>query len=153
MGTDIAFVVTDTRSSSSQQASIGASASTIRTSKGALQVTGCLTAEMQRAVQLLLSTDRVRTEPCTIADVCVLLCMLCLVASAADFSLKLMDIDSEHLAIPETEYSATVRMPACEQRRGWSAVKPKPTRDQSYVHSAIYAALAHASTCRAICTA
>lgn len=29
-----------------------------------------------------------------------------------DFSLKLMDIDSEHLAIPETEYSATVRMPA-----------------------------------------
>lgn len=30
----------------------------------------------------------------------------------ADFSLKLMDIDSEHLAIPETEYSATVRMPA-----------------------------------------
>lgn len=31
---------------------------------------------------------------------------------SADFSLKLMDIDSEHLAIPETEYSATVRMPA-----------------------------------------
>lgn len=30
----------------------------------------------------------------------------------ADFSLKLMEIDSEHLAIPETEYSATVRMPA-----------------------------------------
>ena len=35
-----------------------------------------------------------------------------------DFSLKLMDIDSEHLAIPETEYSATVRMPAGETLPG-----------------------------------
>jgi hypothetical protein len=63
-------------------------------------------------VQLLLSTDRLYVKPCTIEDV---LCMLCFVAPAADFSLKLMDIDSEHLAIPETEYSATVRMPACEK--------------------------------------
>jgi len=38
--------------------------------------------------------------------------LLWLARALADFSLKLMDIDSEHLAIPETEYSATVRMPA-----------------------------------------
>ncbi|WIA10126.1 hypothetical protein OEZ86_000290 [Tetradesmus obliquus] len=35
----------------------------------------------------------------------------------ADFSLKLMDIDSEHLGIPETEYSATIRMPSAEYAR------------------------------------
>jgi hypothetical protein len=37
--------------------------------------------------------------------------------AAADFDLKLMDIDSEHLGIPETEYSATIRMPASEYSR------------------------------------
>ena len=36
---------------------------------------------------------------------------------ASDFDLKLMDIDSEHLGIPETEYSATIRMPASEYSR------------------------------------
>ncbi|CEG49791.1 proliferating cell nuclear antigen [Plasmopara halstedii] len=35
----------------------------------------------------------------------------------SDFSLKLMDIDSEHLGIPGTEYVATVRMPAGEFQR------------------------------------
>lgn len=35
----------------------------------------------------------------------------------ADFELKLMDIDSEHLGIPDTEYSAVVRMPATEFAR------------------------------------
>ena len=35
----------------------------------------------------------------------------------SDFELKLMDIDSEHLGIPETEYSAVVRMPAPEFAR------------------------------------
>lgn len=35
----------------------------------------------------------------------------------ADFSLKLMDIDSEHLGIPETEYSANIRMPSAEYAR------------------------------------
>ncbi|KAJ0403212.1 hypothetical protein P43SY_000020 [Pythium insidiosum] len=35
----------------------------------------------------------------------------------SDFSLKLMDIDSEHLGIPGTEYMATVRMPAAEFQR------------------------------------
>jgi proliferating cell nuclear antigen len=35
----------------------------------------------------------------------------------SDFELKLMDIDSEHLGIPETEYSAVVRMPAGEFQR------------------------------------
>jgi len=35
----------------------------------------------------------------------------------ADFELKLMDIDGEHLGIPETEYNATVKMPATEFQR------------------------------------
>jgi proliferating cell nuclear antigen PCNA len=35
----------------------------------------------------------------------------------SDFELKLMDIDSEHLGIPDTEYSAVVRMPATEFSR------------------------------------
>jgi proliferating cell nuclear antigen len=35
----------------------------------------------------------------------------------ADFSFKLMEIDSEHLGIPETEYSATIRMPSSEYAR------------------------------------
>jgi hypothetical protein len=34
-----------------------------------------------------------------------------------DFDLKLMEIDSEHLGIPETEYSSTIRMPAAEYGR------------------------------------
>lgn len=32
----------------------------------------------------------------------------------ADFEMKLMDIDSEHLGVPDTEYDATVRMPSAE---------------------------------------
>eukprot|EP00898_Chlorokybus_atmophyticus_P000298 jgi/Chlat1/1269/Chrsp115S00760 len=35
----------------------------------------------------------------------------------ADFELKLMDIDSEHLGIPDQEYTATVTMPAQELQR------------------------------------
>ncbi|CCI45286.1 unnamed protein product [Albugo candida] len=35
----------------------------------------------------------------------------------SDFSLKLMDIDSEHLGIPQTEYVATVRMSSTEFQR------------------------------------
>lgn len=35
----------------------------------------------------------------------------------SDFELKLMDIDSEQLGIPETDYSAVVRMPANEFQR------------------------------------
>ncbi|KAL3647343.1 hypothetical protein CASFOL_008311 [Castilleja foliolosa] len=35
----------------------------------------------------------------------------------ADFEMKLMDIDSEHLGIPETEYEAIVRMPSAEYAR------------------------------------
>ncbi|KAE8672609.1 Proliferating cell nuclear antigen [Hibiscus syriacus] len=31
----------------------------------------------------------------------------------ADFEMKLMDIDSEHLGIPDAEYQAIVRMPSC----------------------------------------
>lgn len=35
----------------------------------------------------------------------------------SNFELKLMDIDSEHLGIPETDYKCTVRMPAAEFQR------------------------------------
>mmetsp|Transcript_4162 Transcript_4162/g.8563 ORF Transcript_4162/g.8563 Transcript_4162/m.8563 type:complete len:224 (-) Transcript_4162:589-1260(-) len=35
----------------------------------------------------------------------------------SDFELKLMDIDSEHLGIPDTEYEAVVKMPANEFQR------------------------------------
>jgi proliferating cell nuclear antigen len=35
----------------------------------------------------------------------------------SDFELKLMDIDSEHLGIPDTDYKSTVKMPAGEFQR------------------------------------
>jgi len=35
----------------------------------------------------------------------------------SDFELKLMDIDSEHLGIPDTEYHAVVKMPSAEFQR------------------------------------
>mmetsp|Transcript_38786 Transcript_38786/g.51108 ORF Transcript_38786/g.51108 Transcript_38786/m.51108 type:complete len:261 (+) Transcript_38786:123-905(+) len=35
----------------------------------------------------------------------------------SDFELKLMDIDSEHLGIPETEYKATISLPSAEFQR------------------------------------
>lgn len=35
----------------------------------------------------------------------------------SEYDLKLMDIDQEHLGIPETEYAATIAMPSTEFRR------------------------------------
>jgi len=35
----------------------------------------------------------------------------------SEYDLKLMDIDQEHLGIPETEYAATISMPASEFKR------------------------------------
>lgn len=35
----------------------------------------------------------------------------------SDFELKLMDIDSEQLGIPDTDYAATVKMPSTEFAR------------------------------------
>lgn len=35
----------------------------------------------------------------------------------SEYDLKLMDIDQEHLAIPETDYAATVDMPSAEFQR------------------------------------
>ncbi|KAK8550854.1 hypothetical protein V6N13_119359 [Hibiscus sabdariffa] len=37
----------------------------------------------------------------------------------SDFEMKLMDIDSEHLGIPDAEYQAIVRMPSAEFARIW----------------------------------
>ena len=45
------------------------------------------------------------------------LCLLADQDKISDFELKLMDIDSEHLGIPDTEYSAVVKMPAAEFQR------------------------------------
>lgn len=35
----------------------------------------------------------------------------------SEYDLKLMDIDQEHLGIPDTDYAATVTMPSAEFRR------------------------------------
>lgn len=35
----------------------------------------------------------------------------------SEYDLKLMDIDQEHLGIPETEYASTISMPSAEFRR------------------------------------
>lgn len=35
----------------------------------------------------------------------------------SEYDIKLMDIDQEHLGIPETEYSATISMPSMEFQR------------------------------------
>jgi proliferating cell nuclear antigen PCNA len=35
----------------------------------------------------------------------------------SDFEMKLMDIDSEHLGIPDTDYQAIVTMPSAEFQR------------------------------------
>ena len=35
----------------------------------------------------------------------------------SEFALKLMDIESEHLGIPETEYKCNVKMPSAEFQR------------------------------------
>lgn len=35
----------------------------------------------------------------------------------SEYDIKLMDIDQEHLGIPETEYSATIKMPSAEFQR------------------------------------
>lgn len=35
----------------------------------------------------------------------------------SEYDLKLMDIDQEHLGIPDTEYAATISMPSSEFRR------------------------------------
>lgn len=45
--------------------------------------------------------------------------MVCVKAQdkISDFEMKLMDIDSEHLGIPEAEYHAIVRMPSAEFAR------------------------------------
>ena len=35
----------------------------------------------------------------------------------SEYDIKLMDIDQEHLGIPETEYAATISMPSGEFQR------------------------------------
>ncbi|MFS7902688.1 putative proliferating cell nuclear antigen, PCNA [Helianthus anomalus] len=55
---------------------------------------------------------------CAYASVkCYLLWLILAQDKIADFEMKLMDIDSEHLGIPEAEYHAIVRMPSAEFAR------------------------------------
>lgn len=73
--------------------------------------------------------DRVEMLSLTVTFGCPELCTaftnfyvffwLCLIAQdkISDFEMKLMDIDSEHLGIPEAEYHAIVRMPSAEFAR------------------------------------
>lgn len=56
------------------------------------------------------------------ADLCVALLLLALLLSSeanriSHFNLKLMDIDSEHLGIPDTEYKCIVKMSSSEFKR------------------------------------
>ena len=63
----------------------------------------------------------------------------------SDFELKLMDIDSEHLGIPETEHSAVIKMPATEFQRicrdlssiGDTGTQP-PRINARHQHSSVY---------------
>ena len=38
-------------------------------------------------------------------------------ARISEYDIKLMDIDQEHLGIPETDYAATIKMPTAEFQR------------------------------------
>ena len=58
----------------------------------------------------------------------------------SEYDIKLMDIDQEHLGIPETEYAATISMPAAEfQRicRDLSALSESGTLSRDYASCAI----------------
>lgn len=43
--------------------------------------------------------------------------LLCAKDRISDFEMKLMDIDCEHLGIPEQEYQCTIKMPSSEFQR------------------------------------
>lgn len=45
----------------------------------------------------------------------------------SEFELKLMDIESEHLGIPDTEYKCTVKLPAAEFQRIIRGEGSRPT--------------------------
>ena len=52
----------------------------------------------------------------------------------SDFELKLMDIDSDHLGIPDTEYKCNVRMPAAEFQR---IIRDLTVLGDSCIHNAL----------------
>ena len=54
----------------------------------------------------------------------------------SDFELKLMDIDSEQLGIPDTDYAATVKMPSGEFSR---IVKYVPRPSLAIQHASLQA--------------
>jgi proliferating cell nuclear antigen len=53
----------------------------------------------------------------------------------SEYDLKLMDIDQEHLGIPETEYAATISMPSSEFRRICADLMALSESGRSRLHS------------------
>ena len=41
----------------------------------------------------------------------------CFQEKVADYEMKLMNLDQEHLGIPETDYAAVIKMPSSEFQR------------------------------------
>lgn len=52
-----------------------------------------------------------------------------------EYDLKLMDIDQEHLGIPETEYAATISMPSGEFRRICTDLLAMSESGKSCIHA------------------
>jgi proliferating cell nuclear antigen len=53
----------------------------------------------------------------------------------SEYDMKLMDIDQEHLGIPDTEYSANITMPSGEFRRIISDLKQLSESGMLFPHS------------------
>lgn len=60
----------------------------------------------------------------------------------SEYDIKLMDIDQEHLAIPETEYAATVSMPSGEFQRICRDLNAL-SESGNYSHKQLYFSLSH----------
>lgn len=58
----------------------------------------------------------------------------------ADYEMKLMNLDQEHLGIPETDYAAVIKMPAAEFQRiikVKARLKIETDRSSAIIHSII----------------
>lgn len=69
----------------------------------------------------------------------VFVCVCAAADRVSDFELKLMDIDSEHLGIPETEYKCSVKMPAGEFQRIMRDLATLGDTCESHMLAALYA--------------
>jgi len=78
---------------------------------------GINTANMAKILKCAGNDDMVTIKAEDNADVVALVFENKDSDKVSDFELKLMDIDGEHLGIPETEYNATIKMSAPEFQR------------------------------------